>query len=355
MGRVLHNNRGMALILTLLVVSFLVALTVELGTSVNWQLQAASNQADIVVMDAMVLSGLQLSRAALLADQLANDFDTGHDSWGSFEPDVLQGLFPEGAMDIQVEDLTGLLQINALVLTEKERKRRQKEQAAARQKGKKKGKFSSQQLEKKQRVIWKRFLTSGKFVVEDEDEAKELLDTLSDWLDKDDDERENGAEDGYYRSLVPAYTAANGVVFSPDELLLIRGWQPVLLAGDKEHAGIRRYLTAAGEDGKININTAPAEVLLALHPDMTEELASLLIKFRDDKDNRDALKSKNWYAQVNGFAGTGIQFDADLITVKSSYFQVVVTVQLHGITRVGRGVLHRLDNREQELLWWQVE
>lgn len=357
MIRILRNNSGMALILTLLVVSFLVAITVELGTSVNWQMQASANQGDIVQLDAMLLSGLQLSRAALLADQQQNDYDTIHDDWGSFEEETLQAFFPHGHMEIHITDLSGLLEINALVLTEEEKKKLDKKQAGGKKKASSKGKgtLKWQDLEKKQRGLWQRFLLSGKYAVEDDQEATNLLDTLSDWLDTDDEERNNGAEQGYYSSLKPGYDAANRPVHSPEELLLVKGWHSALLYGDKEHAAIREYLTATGEEGKININTAPKEILLALHPDMTEELAEILVKYRSDEENKEALKNVNWYGAVSGFAGTGITFDQNLITVSSSFFQIVITVRHADLQRTGRGTLHRLDNREQELLSWKVE
>ncbi|RWX45880.1 hypothetical protein H206_00719 [Candidatus Electrothrix aarhusensis] len=56
----LRDRSGMALILTLLAVSFLVAITVRLSTSVNQQMQAAANQSTAVRLDAMLLSGLIL-------------------------------------------------------------------------------------------------------------------------------------------------------------------------------------------------------------------------------------------------------------------------------------------------------
>ena len=44
----LRDRSGMALVLTLLAVSFLVAGTVQLGSSVNWQMHSAANQEKIV-------------------------------------------------------------------------------------------------------------------------------------------------------------------------------------------------------------------------------------------------------------------------------------------------------------------
>ena len=350
----LRDCSGMALVLTLLAVSFLVAVTVQLGTSVNWQMQAAANQGNIVQLDAMLLSGLHLARAALLADQQENDFDSGLDNWGEFEPDTLAGIFANGRVGIKVTDLSGLLQVNALVLTEEEKKRREKEEEAANREKKPKGKQPKKDPEKVQRDLWKRFLLSENIAIEDEDVATGLVDSLADWLDQDDEEREDGAERGYYSSLSPSYVPANRPVMFREELLLVKGWNKQLFYGEKEHSGIIDYLTITGQDGKININTAPAQVLQALSSEMTEEFVADLIDFRNNIENRDSLAQPGWYRQVSGFPGD-ITFEKDMITTSSSYFLVTITARINRLQRTGSGVVHRKDNNEQELLYWKVE
>ena len=342
----------MALVLTLLAVSFLVAVTVQLGSSVNWQMHSAANQGKIVRLDAMLMSGLNLARAALLADQLQNEHDSFFDDWGEFDRETLASLFGEDTVEIKVTDLSGLLQVNALVLTDEEKKRREKEQGVGR-KGKKKG--AGKDPEKRQRDLWKRFLMAGDFAIEDEDDAEGLIDSLVDWLDADDQEHENGAEQGYYSTLNPSYSPANGPMLFLEELLLIRGWNRKILYGEKEHSGIIDYLTIGGESGMININTAPAGILQALHGEMTEDLASDLIEFRSEEENSDLLAQPDWYRQAGDFPGD-ITFDKELITTSSSYFLVTITARdSGGLVRTGHGVVHRSDNREQTLLNWKVE
>jgi len=344
----LRDCSGMALVLTVLAVSFLVAVTVQLGSSVNWQMQVAANQGTVVRLDALLLSGLQLARTALWADQQNNDFDCRFDEWGEFDSEVLAGIFPDGSVEIQVKDLSGLLQVNGLVLTGEEKKSERNEQAAA------KGQKRKRDSEKIQRDFWNRFLTSGNFVVEDEDVADALLDSLVDWLDEDDEEREHGAEQGFYTSRQPSYVPADRPMLFVEELLLVKGWEKKLLYGDGEHFGIIDYLTTSGQDGKININTAPAPVLQALHSEMTESLSNDLIAFRSESENEEMLAESNWYKQVSGFPGD-ITFDSELITTVSSFFSVTITARLNGLQRTGTGIVQRMDNREQALLSWKVE
>lgn len=345
----LRDRSGMALVLTLLTVSFLVAVTVQLGTSVNWQLQAAANQRNNVQLDAMLMSGLNFARAALLADQRENDFDSAFDTWGEFEPDTLAALVTTGSLKIAVEDLSGGLQVNALVLSKEDKRKQEQDNRAPERRNKPK-----KDVEKLQRDVWNRVLTTGGFAIEDEDAAVELLDSLADWLDEDDEERDNGAERGYYSSRNPSYVPANGPLLLPDELLLVKGWNKQLLYGDKEHSGIIDYLTIAGRDGKININTAPSLILQALSPDMTPDLADDLTAFRADEANKDKLAGTDWYHQVSGFPGD-INFPKELITTASNSFKITVTARIDELERVGTGVLLRRDNQEQELLYWKVQ
>lgn len=93
------------------------------------------------------------------------------------------------------------------------------------------------------------------------------LDAILDWLDSDDDERPNGAENGYYMGLETPYACKNGPMDSIDELLLIPGITPEVFFGDPdaEEVPLTELLTVHGHpEGKINVNTAEYALLLAL-------------------------------------------------------------------------------------------
>ncbi len=354
----LRDRSGMALILTLLAVSFMAAVTVHLSSSVNWQMQAAANQSDMVQLDAMLLSGLHVAQAALLADQRENQQDSAFDSWGSLDDEAVTALFPGGTMNIEITDLSGLLQVNALVLTAEEKKAQDTENKKIEEK-KKKDKNSTlekKDKEKQQRELWQRFLRAAG--LEDETEIATLLDSLADWIDSDDEERENGAELAYYSSQSPSYKAANRPVMLTDELLLVKSWKKVLggqeeTEKDQPAINIMTYLTTVGDEGKININTAPSLVLQGLHEQMSNELAAILVEFRQDEANKDKLEQADWYKQVPGWPGD-ISLDQDLLTVSSYWFKVKVTAEYKGLQRSGEGLLHRLSSQEQALLWWKV-
>lgn len=326
----------MALVLTIMAVSFLVAITVQVATSVNWQMQGAGNLRDSVQLDAMNRSGLSLVRAALLADSKDNNVDTPHDSWQKLGSEDMPSLFGSGRLAINVTDLSGLLQVNALVPDEKNPR-------------------AAQKIQRDQKEMWIRFLTSGRFSADgsaeiETTEAEEIVDSIIDWIDENDLEEDHGAESGYYLTQSPSYKARNGPITYPEELLLIRGMTKEIFYGNEEYEALSEYITIAGRDGKININSAPAEILMLLDINMTRETADELIEFREDEVNQAALANPQWYLQVN----PTVEMSRSIIDVRSRHFKVSVLASYNSMRRQGTGILSREDNGEQSLLYWEV-
>lgn len=349
----------MALLITLAAISFLMAVTVQLATSVNWQMQASAGQVETVRLNGAVQSGLSLFRAAMDSDARDQKYDTLQDSWNSLQFENVRELIGSDELAIGVEDQSGKIQVNRLALSAAEKKKilqqQQQQQRQGRQPRQGGQPRPATDPEKVQQDLWRRFLLSGKFAVEDEDEASVLIDALADWIDEDDNERDNGAENGYYQALDTPYTCRNGPLQYPEELLLVKGFSRKIVYGDEEHQGIIDYLTIYGQDGKININTAPLPVLQALAEGMDEEIVTRLDEFRKDADNLEALKNPEWYRQSGDFPGY-IVIDRELITAQSSYFFCTISAGLNGMKITGQGILHRdPDSREQALLSWKVD
>lgn len=324
--RVVGNQSGMALVLTLLTISFLVAITVQLMITIDRQVYVSAAQREQVQLDGMVLAGLNLARAALAADQLENTHESPHDVWVTLDPDRVKTLTGDVALKVEVSELGGRLQVNALGDGTKEA----------------------------YREIWLRFLLSGRFAVAGADEAEDLLDALADWIDEDDDERHGGAEEPYYRALTPPYSCRNGPFVTLEELLLVKGMTPELLFGGAGHEGLANYITVMGENGAVNLNTAPLPVVQALSSEMSAKLAQELIDFRQDPRHADLLSEPGWYRQVTGFPAS-IEFSNDLLVTEGQYFEVRSTAVFHQFSRTGTGVLLRGDEQRQHLLYWKQE
>ncbi|MBS0260604.1 MAG: general secretion pathway protein GspK [Planctomycetes bacterium] len=69
--------------------------------------------------------------------------------------------------------------------------------------------------------------------------TQEIADAIIDWIDKDTNPMQSGAETDYYQGLSPPYPAKDNYLDSLDELLLVKGVTPQLLFGeDTNHNGI---------------------------------------------------------------------------------------------------------------------
>jgi general secretion pathway protein K len=119
----------------------------------------------------------------------------------------------------------------------------------------------------------------------------ELIDCWNDWVDKDSLPASDGAEDDYYETLDPPYKARNRQIDTIDEMLLIKGFGNAVLNGgilnpeEKNEElqirvrGIKELFTTYG-DGKINVNSAPMEVLMTI-PGVDEITAGAIIEERE--------------------------------------------------------------------------
>lgn len=114
----------------------------------------------------------------------------------------------------------------------------------------------------------------------EEKNADIIVDSILDWKDADDLHRLHGAENDYYMSLPNPYKAKNAGFDTLEELIMVRGITPEILYGDGGKRGVIDLLTLHSKTGKINLNTAPREVLLAI-PGMTSETADAIILERE--------------------------------------------------------------------------
>lgn len=132
---------------------------------------------------------------------------------------------------------------------------------------------------------------------------------------------------------------------------MVKGMTRDLFNGTEKTAGLAQYLTVFG-DGRININTAPLPVLLALAETMTTEDARRLDEHR--RDGRNDLANADWYQVIT--ERTGMSIPATLITARSDIFRVT-SVGLQGRMKehVHAVVKRAADRRKITLLSWKVE
>jgi type II secretory pathway component PulK len=92
----------------------------------------------------------------------------------------------------------------------------------------------------------------------------QIVDSILDWIDTNDEHRANGAEsDDYYLKLPIPYRAHNSLIESVNELQQIKGVTSALFEGEQGRPGLRDLLTARGA-GRLNVNTAGPVVFCAM-------------------------------------------------------------------------------------------
>lgn len=148
-----------------------------------------------------------------------------------------------------------------------------------------------------------------------EEEADTIVDSIQDWRDPDDLHRLHGAENDYYQSLKSPYKARNADFETIEELLLVKGVTADLLYGS---GGLSSLLTVNGKTGKINLNAAPREVLMAI-PGMSAELADALIANRSAEPSLGPQEILGGvYAAVSKYADAG---ETQVFTVEAVGYQ----------------------------------
>jgi len=91
-----------------------------------------------------------------------------------------------------------------------------------------------------------------------------LVDTLVDWVDEGEDTQLNGAESEYYERLEPPYKSKNRMIDTVDELILIKGFDEIIPDTETTvYDAIAGFFTTYSGDGKLNINDADLETIMA--------------------------------------------------------------------------------------------
>jgi general secretion pathway protein K len=320
------NNRGIALITVILIISILVAVAIELNRSSRAAIYDAANLSDGIKLTYIAKSGFY-GAAALLANS-NNNYVTLRDNWAHAEMLSAQSqtLFTDGYFIATVEDEAGKIPLNKLV--------------------------NGNEYNTVIREILIRLLKQPEFGL-DVKKIDEIVDSIKDWIDADPSASPYGAETSYYSSLDPPYEAKNAPLDCIEELLMVKGITQEIFYGTKEKPGLAQFVTA-DSDGFININTAPKMVLRALADGISAELADKMDEYRRKEGS--VLSNTDWFFEKMGVTGvTGEQKQKlnNLITFNSNYFKIISVGSMKNMEQSLSGVVKRSGKSVQIIKWRQ--
>lgn len=330
----LKNNRGIALLITISVIAVLVAVTFELNRQIQSSTSKTAVSRDLLALQHMIFSGVSIAETILVKDRENTEIDSIQEDWASrevIEQYLKRAGFEKDSISLEITDELSRLQINALV------------------------EFPGGKIfNPDQRKLWTRFfdLLISRLKNEKQDffseslEPAMIINPVKDWLDSGENDTVTGltgAETDYYSTMDPPYSCRNGPFRDVSELLRVRNIDPEMFfsPGDK-NVSLRDLITVHGMVGKkqdpgkfsypgrININTAPPQILAALLPAGQEFLAGEIAAYRKEKAGGQFvhdLTDENWYKNVAGMEDVDI--NKDLITRQSDLFCINCTVKLN--------------------------
>lgn len=277
-------ERGFALIQVLLVFAMLAIIVARLQYEQRIQIERAYQSLFLSQAQAYIDSTEDIARVGLVLDRQDNETDHLGELWN--QPAV---SFPvdEGTISLEMNDLQGRFNLNAL------------HPDAANPDGAKTG-------------MKRLLLTLGL------DES--IADELANWFDSD-----SGAEFNY-SDQEPPYTPSFQPMTDTSELLLLKSVDREALAT------LQPFVAALPLEAELNINTAPAEVLMTIAPFLSESDVDTFVQERTDEpyESADDLLNKPVFQAEEG--EEPVPLLNDKLTVQSDWFTLYAEVTLDGRT-----------------------
>jgi general secretion pathway protein K len=314
----LKDERGFALVITLLITALLVALSAEFVDEVFVDTSARQNFTDGQQASLLAGSGLAAGNRLL-------EFGLGLQDYSSLADQerlarMLSIEDERGAIRVTVEEESGKLNINQIALPN--------------------GDLNATYYDVAKRLFMKLGL------------SPELLDAVADWIGTSDVPRPAGAKTSYYQTLKPPYVAKGAKLETFEELRLVKGFDA------KTVERLRPYITVYSDEpnpiittAPININTAAKELIASLDEAMTDDLAQRIIDYRKTTPLKDAIDLGR---NVSGMQTLAQQLATQPARIlqkgKGKVFRLTSRAQVNETTRVIEAVVRIGD---QQPMYWR--
>lgn len=299
----IKSSEGVALITVLLVVTLATTAAVAMSSRQHIDIRRTENTL-FIGQAGQYLTGVELWSQQILAQDIKdNKTDDNTEAWATRLPPLpVEGGYVTGYL----EDLQGRINLNNLQQTDAAGQREQ---------------------ERLKRLLVQLEIKPG------------LINLLLDWIDSNQEARfPEGAEDGYYLGLQPPYRIANRLLQSSSELMLLKDMNQL------QFAKLEPFISTLPENTAININTAPAEILMSLAEDLSADEIKALITKRKDKP----YEKVEDFLTEKVFAGKNIP--AEGLGVTSNYFLLHAEAGIATLVQYRSSLLKRDDKGKIQIL-----
>jgi general secretion pathway protein K len=319
MTRQRGNEKGIALLVTLLILVLIVALVHEVFRIGAQSAQSGAYGRDSIRCILLAEGGTGAARIALRVDARDNQYDTLDEVWSRAALPITLG---DGEVRVTIEDEERKIDLNRLMLP------------------------NGNAPDDRRLAVFQRLLDILGI-------DRTVADAVVDWLDNDENPRIGGAESPYYLGLPNPYRAKNDLFDTIGELRLVRGVTGEVLEK------LTPFVTVSSS-GMVNLNTAPKEVLMSLSAgaDLAEggaidtKTAEEIIEYRGDHPFTTASQIGNVSPFLRDlYARTLIR---SIVDVRSTYFHVRSSGDVGGTVRTIDAIGIREGN---EIQWrfWRIE
>lgn len=304
----MKDERGFALVITLLITALLVGLSVEFADEVFVDTSARQNfvaaQQASLLAESGVNGGIKLVQFTLARQTYSSLLDL----WAV----PLEKDDENGHLSITIEDESGKLNLNQIF-----------------------GPNGNVLYQKNYDIAVRLFKSLGL--------SPDLLDALNDWVDDSGlPPHPAGAKNPYYNTLKPPYNAKNGALDTVEELALAKGFTVPLVQQ------LRPYVTIYSDrPGQINVNTAPEKIIAALDDRMTDSLTKQVLDYRKTTP----FQQSGELAKVPGMEtiGTGLTTST---TTKGTVYRIISRATVGETVRVIEAVA-RIYGISSTVLYWR--
>jgi general secretion pathway protein K len=367
--RPITDEAGVALVLTLVIVTLVAIIVLELNFLMRVDVHASTNFRDGVRAYYLAKSGVTVVKELFSRDipefeELKNLLLAG----GSHTLPI-----GEGSATVRLIDETGKINVNALVVDPSTPQQTagaqlpQAQQSVGTQLSQGRQRTGAQQSQTQPGAQPSEAQTVSPWIQPMQDLFQRLgidptlVGALIDWIDADDiPTGAGGAESSYYRGLEKPYTARNGPMETIAELRLIKGFtdEVLLKLGARRVGGIvdpatNLYLTAVpmpqGGGWRVNLNTAPVAILQSLTREMGQ-FADAIVHQRAQHhiEKIDEL-------QQFGVGGEALQDFQRLGTLTSLYYVVEARGTVGDMVQQITALIRTGGDQASQTLYWRVQ